>query len=45
MWSKQSYRMGPQDFTANKDEGVAIDWPVRYGEIKPGTIMLKNLLV
>ena len=30
MWSRQSYRMGPQDFTANKDEGVAIDWPVRY---------------
>ena len=35
MWSRQSYRMGPQDFTANKEEGVAIDWPVRYEEIKP----------
>ena len=35
MWSRQSYRMGPQDFTANKDEGIAIDWPVRYDEIKP----------
>ena len=35
MWSRQSYRMGPQDFTANKDEGVAIDWPIRYDEIKP----------
>lgn len=35
MWSRQSYRMGPQDFTANRDEGVAIDWPVRYDEIKP----------
>ena len=35
MWSRQSYRMGPQDFTANKDESVAIDWPVRYDEIKP----------
>ena len=35
MWSRQSYRMGPQDFTANKEEGVAIDWPVRYDEIKP----------
>ena len=34
-WSRQSYRMGPQDFTANKNEGVAIDWPVRYDEIKP----------
>jgi choline dehydrogenase-like flavoprotein len=27
--------MGPQDFTANKEEGVAVDWPVRYDEIKP----------
>lgn len=35
MWSRQSYRMGPQDFTANKEEGVAVDWPVRYDEIKP----------
>ena len=35
MWSRQSYRMGPQDFTANKDEAVAIDWPVRYDDIKP----------
>ena len=35
MWSRQSYRMGPQDFTANKEEGIAIDWPVRYDEIKP----------
>ena len=35
MWSRQSYRMGPQDFTANTEEGVAIDWPVRYDEIKP----------
>ena len=35
MWSRQSYRMGPQDFTANKEERVAIDWPVRYEEIKP----------
>ena len=34
-WSRQSYRMGPQDFTAYKNEGVAIDWPVRYDEIKP----------
>ncbi len=35
MWSRQSYRMGPQDFTANKEDGIAIDWPVRYDEIAP----------
>ena len=35
MWSRQSYRMGPQDFTANLAEGIAIDWPVRYEDIAP----------
>lgn len=35
MWSRQSYRMGPQDFEANKEEGIAIDWPVRYDDIAP----------
>lgn len=35
MWSRQSYRMGPQDFTANKDENIAIDWPIRYEDIAP----------
>jgi choline dehydrogenase-like flavoprotein len=35
MWSRQAYRMGPQDFTANKEEGVAVDWPVRYEDIAP----------
>ena len=35
MWSRQTYRMGPQDFTANAEEGIGIDWPVRYEEIVP----------
>lgn len=35
MWSRQTYRLGLQDFTANRDEGVAIDWPVRYEDIVP----------
>lgn len=35
MWSRQTYRLGPQDFTANKEEGVAVDWPVRYEDIVP----------
>ena len=35
MWSRQSYRLGPQDFEANKNEGIAIDWPVRYEDIRP----------
>lgn len=35
MWSRQTYRLGPQDFTANKEEGVAVDWPVRYEDVVP----------
>ena len=35
MWSRQTYRMGPQDFTANKEENIGTDWPVRYDEIAP----------
>lgn len=35
MWSRQTYRLGPQDFTANKEEGVGVDWPVRYEDVVP----------
>lgn len=35
MWARQSYRMGPQDFEANKEDGHGVDWPVRYEDIKP----------
>ncbi|MYA37439.1 MAG: GMC family oxidoreductase [Gammaproteobacteria bacterium] len=35
MWSRQTYRLGPQDFEENLREGVAIDWPVRYEDIAP----------
>ena len=35
MWSRQTYRLGPQDFTANQSEGIAVDWPVRYEDIEP----------
>ncbi len=35
MWSRQTYRLGPQDFTANQEEGVGVDWPVRYEDIVP----------
>ena len=34
-WGRQSYRMSDIDFEANKKEGISIDWPVRYDEIKP----------
>jgi choline dehydrogenase-like flavoprotein len=35
MWGRQSYRMSDFDFEANKKDGWAIDWPVRYNEIAP----------
>ncbi|WP_341215143.1 GMC family oxidoreductase [uncultured Wocania sp.] len=35
MWGRQSYRLSDIDFEANKKEGIAIDWPVRYKDIAP----------
>ncbi len=35
MWGRQSYRLSDFDFDANKKDGWAIDWPVRYKEIEP----------
>lgn len=34
-WGRQSYRLSDIDFEANKKEGIAIDWPVRYKDIAP----------
>ena len=34
-WGRQSYRLSDIDFNANKKEGVAVDWPVRYKDIEP----------
>lgn len=35
MWGRQSYRLSPMDFEANAKEGVGVDWPIRYDDIKP----------
>ncbi|WP_299127503.1 GMC family oxidoreductase [uncultured Winogradskyella sp.] len=35
MWGRQSYRLSDMDFEANKKEGIAVDWPVRYKDIEP----------
>lgn len=35
MWGRQSYRLSDIDFEANKKDGVAVDWPVRYKDIEP----------
>jgi len=35
VWGRHSYRWSDIDFEANKKEGIAIDWPVRYRDIEP----------
>lgn len=35
VWGRQTYRWSDIDFEANKKEGVAVDWPVRYKDIVP----------
>ncbi len=35
MWGRQSYRLGEVDFEANAKEGIGVDWPIRYRDIKP----------
>jgi choline dehydrogenase-like flavoprotein len=35
LWGRQSYRWNEKDFTANAEEGVAIDWPIRYKDLEP----------
>ncbi|GGY66129.1 GMC family oxidoreductase [Cellvibrio zantedeschiae] len=35
MWGRQCYRWSDIDFEANKKEGVAVDWPIRYADIEP----------
>ncbi len=35
MWGRQSYRLSDVDFEANAKEGIAVDWPIRYKDLKP----------
>ncbi|WP_036187018.1 GMC oxidoreductase [Marinimicrobium agarilyticum] len=35
MWGRHCYRWSDIDFEANKKEGIAIDWPIRYRDIEP----------
>ena len=34
-WGRQSYRLSDLDFEANKKDGIAVDWPIRYKDIAP----------
>jgi len=35
MWGRQVYRWSDLDFEANANEGVGVDWPIRYADIAP----------
>jgi len=35
IWSRQVYRWSDLDFEANARDGIAVDWPIRYGDIAP----------
>ena len=35
MWGRHSYRLSDLDFEANKKDGIAVDWPIRYKDIEP----------
>ena len=43
-WGKQSYRWSDIDFEANKKEGIAVDWPVRYKDISPWYDMVESYI-
>lgn len=35
VWGRQSYRLSPMDFEANKKDGHGVDWPIRYKDLAP----------
>ena len=35
LWSRHTFRLSDIDFNANMEEGVGIDWPIRYKDIAP----------
>jgi len=35
MWGRHCYRWSDIDFEGNLKDGVAVDWPIRYRDIKP----------
>ena len=35
LWGRQSYRLSDLDFESNLRNGVAVDWPIRYNDLKP----------
>ncbi|MEX0685124.1 MAG: GMC family oxidoreductase [Balneolales bacterium] len=34
LWGRQSYRLSEMDFEANANDGVGVDWPIRYKDLE-----------
>ncbi|NQY14171.1 MAG: GMC family oxidoreductase [Henriciella sp.] len=34
-WARMSFRFGDLDFNANKEDGIGVDWPIRYADLEP----------
>jgi len=35
LWGRHSYRLSEFDFEANAQDGIAVDWPIRYADLAP----------
>lgn len=44
MWGRQSYRLSPLDFEANKKDGHGVDWPIRYEDLAPWYSHIENFI-
>lgn len=44
IWGRWSFRWSPEDFEANKREGVGIDWPIRYEDLAPWYDYVENTI-
>ena len=44
LWARQSYRMTPFDFVANKQDGYGVDWPIRYKDLEPWYDYVENYI-
>lgn len=44
IWGRQCYRWSDIDFSANKADGIGIDWPVRYADIAPWYDYVENFI-
>ena len=44
LWSRHTFRFSDLDFEANLEEGVGIDWPIRYKDIAPWYDYVENFI-